>query len=86
MHMYIHPEEVRHGQKVINELITCTMFLMEIKPDAISSMYPRSFIILIISFDSSYKIMTINPMYPWGTSVGSEKFKLNLLNSTPRPN
>ena len=34
------PEEVRHGQKVINELITCSMFSMEIQPDADSSMYP----------------------------------------------
>ncbi len=49
-----HAEDVRHGQKVINELITCSMFLLEIQPDANSLMYPSSssFIILISSLNS----------------------------------
>ena len=60
------PEEVRQGQKVINEMITCLCKLnaMEIIPEAFSPLYPWAFIIVINSLDSPDNMLANNALYP----------------------
>ncbi len=44
----VNPEEVWHDQKVINELITCFMFLMEIQPELMRWCTPNLSSVLLI--------------------------------------
>ena len=62
----VEPEEVRQGQKVINEMITCLCKLnaMEIIPEAFSPLYPWAFIIVINSLDSPDNMLANNALYP----------------------
>ena len=57
-------EEVRQGQKVINEMITCLYKPNEIIPEAFSPLYPRAFIMVINSLDSPDNMLTNNALYP----------------------
>ena len=51
---------------------------MEIIPEAFSPLYPRAFIIVIDSLDSSDNMLTNNALYPWRTSVGKDKHSLSI--------
>jgi len=61
-------EEVRQGQKVINEMITCLYKpnAMEIIPEAFSPLYPQAFIRVINSLDSpdNMLINNVTVLYP----------------------
>ena len=71
-------EEVRQGQKVINEMIMCLY-----KPNGdhtwgFFTAVPRAFITVINSLDSPDNMLTNNALYPWGTSVGKDKHGLSI--------
>ena len=51
---------------------------MEIIPEAFSPLYPKAFIIVINSLDSTDYMLTNNALYPWGTSVGKDKHGLSI--------